>query len=79
MTQVQGSTRLTQQEHRILQMFWEGQSFKEIARALDISINTVEAHRYNIFKKLNTHNLIQTCRRGIQLGYLEVEYEINAS
>ena len=47
---------LSRRELDIINLIKEGQSSKEIARQLDISLKTVEVHRYNILKKLNLKN-----------------------
>jgi DNA-binding NarL/FixJ family response regulator len=39
-----------------VQLIKEGLSSKEIARSLDISLKTVEVHRYNILRKLKLKN-----------------------
>jgi DNA-binding NarL/FixJ family response regulator len=39
-----------------VQLIKEGLSSKEIAQKLDLSLKTVEVHRYNILKKLNLKN-----------------------
>ncbi len=44
---------LSKREAMILKLLAEGHSNKEIARALDISVRTVETHRQNIKSKLN--------------------------
>ena len=44
---------LSRRELDIINLIKEGQSSKEIASQLDISLKTVEVHRYNILKKLN--------------------------
>ena len=43
---------LTKREREVLDKLLEGNSSKEIARALDISSRTVEAHRQNLLHKL---------------------------
>jgi DNA-binding NarL/FixJ family response regulator len=47
---------LSRREIDIVQLIREGMSSKEIAQRLDISLKTVEVHRYNILKKLNLKN-----------------------
>lgn len=47
---------LSRRELDIVQLIKEGMSSKEIAQRLDISLKTVEVHRYNILKKLSLKN-----------------------
>ncbi|MGB3006338.1 MAG: response regulator transcription factor [Chitinophagaceae bacterium] len=47
---------LSRREIDIVQLIKEGLSSKEIGLKLDISLKTVEVHRYNILKKLNLKN-----------------------
>jgi DNA-binding NarL/FixJ family response regulator len=47
---------LSRRELDIIQLIKEGHSSKEIALQLDISLKTVEVHRYNILKKLKLKN-----------------------
>ncbi|MEO7924232.1 MAG: response regulator transcription factor [Chitinophagaceae bacterium] len=47
---------LSQREIDVVKLIKEGLSSKEIAIRLDISLKTVEVHRYNILKKLNLKN-----------------------
>jgi len=47
---------LSRREIEIVQLIKEGLSSKEIAQRLDISLKTVEVHRYNILKKLSLKN-----------------------
>lgn len=47
---------LSKRELDIVKLIKEGLSSKEIAVRLDISLKTVEVHRYNILKKLNLKN-----------------------
>ncbi|MER3497980.1 MAG: DNA-binding response regulator [Chitinophagaceae bacterium] len=51
-----GLNALSQREIQIISFIKKGYSSKEIADALDISVKTVEVHRYNILKKLNLKN-----------------------
>lgn len=47
---------LSRREIDIVQLIKEGMSSKEIAIRLEISLKTVEVHRYNILKKLSLKN-----------------------
>jgi two-component system invasion response regulator UvrY len=51
-----GLNSLSQREIEIIAFIKKGNSSKEIADALNISVKTVEVHRYNILKKLNLKN-----------------------
>lgn len=47
---------LTEREIQIINLIKEGQSSKEIAAHLNISLKTVEVHRHNVLKKLKLKN-----------------------
>ncbi len=47
---------LSRRELDVVKLIREGMSSKEIALQLDISLKTVEVHRYNILKKLSLKN-----------------------
>jgi mannan endo-1,4-beta-mannosidase len=51
-----GLNSLSQREIEIIAFIKKGHSSKEIADSLNISVKTVEVHRYNILKKLNLKN-----------------------
>lgn len=51
-----GVNALSQREIEIITYIKKGFSSKEIAERLDISVKTVEVHRYNILKKLSLKN-----------------------
>ena len=46
---------LTEREKETLQLLAEGQSNKEVARTLNLSVYTVETHRSNFMEKLDLH------------------------
>src|ERR687890_1246752 len=54
--QQSGLNSLSQREIEIIAFIKKGFSSKEIADTLNISVKTVEVHRYNILKKLNLKN-----------------------
>jgi two-component system nitrate/nitrite response regulator NarL len=57
---------LTGREKDVLKLLAEGNSNKEIARTLDISVRTVETHRQNIKSKLNIHTTAGLARYAIE-------------
>lgn len=57
---------LTKREREILKMLAEGKSVKEIASGLDLSVKTVEAHKFNLMRKLDIHNKAQLVQYAIQ-------------
>jgi two-component system, NarL family, response regulator NreC len=57
---------LTKREREILKMLAEGKSVKDIAIAFDLSVKTVEAHKFNLMRKLDIHNKAQLVQYAIQ-------------
>jgi DNA-binding NarL/FixJ family response regulator len=58
--------RLTSREREIVQLLAEGNSNKEIARGLALSVKTVETHRAAIMRKLDLHSLADLVRFAIR-------------
>jgi two-component system, NarL family, response regulator NreC len=57
---------LTKRECEILKMLAEGKSVKEIATAFELSVKTIEAHKFNLMRKLDIHNKAQLVQYAIQ-------------
>jgi len=57
---------LTKREREILKMLAEGRSVKEIAGGFDLSVKTIEAHKFNLMRKLDIHNKAQLVQYAIQ-------------
>jgi DNA-binding NarL/FixJ family response regulator len=47
-------------------MLAEGNSVRQIAAILELSVKTVEAHKFNLMRKLNIHNKAQLVTYAIQ-------------
>jgi DNA-binding NarL/FixJ family response regulator len=47
---------LTPRENEILKLIAEGGTARQIAAELELSIKTVEAHKFNLMRKLDVHN-----------------------
>ena len=63
---------LTKREREILKMLAEGQSVKEIATSFDLSVKTVEAHKFNLMRKLDIHNKAQLVQYAIQKKIIKI-------
>lgn len=63
--------KLTTREQVILSYVVQGKSSKEVARILNISFRTVEAHRRNIKAKLHIDTLAELIRYAVNHGLLE--------
>jgi DNA-binding NarL/FixJ family response regulator len=59
---------LTAREREIVQLIAEGQTMKEIAWRLGLSIKTVESHRINLMRKLDIHETATLVRYAIRRG-----------
>lgn len=59
---------LTLREKEILQLLVSGQSNRDIADRLNVSVATVETHRNNIFQKLHVHNLPELILYAVRKG-----------
>jgi DNA-binding NarL/FixJ family response regulator len=62
---------LTPRELEVLKLIAEGQSSKEIATTLVLSIKTVESHRANILSKLGMRDRVDLTRYAIRRGLIE--------
>lgn len=68
----QGIT-LTTRQREVLQLVAEGQSTKEIATVLNISIKTVEFHKSHIMKQLDLHTTAELTKYAISHGLISPE------
>ena len=66
---------LTPREREVVKMIAEGNSAKKIASVLGLSVKTVEAHRFNLMRKLDIHNRAQLVTYAIQKKIVHVPAE----
>ncbi len=64
--------KLTTREREILQLVAEGNTTKEVAAKLDISVKTADSHRTNVMSKLDIHDVASLTRFAIQQGLIQV-------
>ncbi|MDQ6706574.1 MAG: LuxR C-terminal-related transcriptional regulator [Acidobacteriota bacterium] len=50
------SSAVTAREKEVIKLVAEGNSTKQIAWILRLSVKTVEAHKFNLMRKLDIHN-----------------------
>jgi DNA-binding NarL/FixJ family response regulator len=62
---------LTPRELEVLKLIAEGQTSKEIAAMLVISIKTVDRHRTNMLEKLGMRDRVELTRYAIRRGLIE--------
>jgi DNA-binding NarL/FixJ family response regulator len=58
--------RLSPREREIVQLVAEGQSNKDVARILQLSVKTVETHRSNIMHKLGIDSVAELVRYAVR-------------
>lgn len=61
-----GRLELTEREQEVLQCLVRGQSYKQCAEHLAISIDTVRTHIRAIYKKLQVHSVAEAVARAIR-------------
>ncbi len=64
-------TILTAREEEITKLIAEGNSAKEIAEILKISVKTVDRHRANILQKLGMRDRLELAKFAIRTGLVE--------
>jgi len=65
-------TSLTEREREVLQLIAEGNSVKEIAALLHLSVNTIHTHRKNIMEKLDLQSTAALTKYAIREGLTEL-------
>ena len=63
---------VTRRQRDILRLIFVGNTNREIATMLPISVRTVEVHRFKLMRRLNARNVVQLLRRALQLGLLSI-------
>jgi two-component system response regulator NreC len=66
-----GYELLSDREREILVLLAEGQSLKDIAAHLNLSVKTVDAHKCNLTRKLDLHDRSELIRYAIRKRLVE--------
>ena len=64
--------KLTARQLQVLTLIAEGKSMKQIAATLKISRRTVEAHKYQLMRTLEVHNVAQLIQNALRLRLISV-------
>jgi DNA-binding NarL/FixJ family response regulator len=59
---------LTDRERHVYQLLAEGNCNKEIANRLDLSLHTVETHRWRIMEKMDLHSVAELVLSAVRRG-----------
>ncbi len=63
--------KLTLRQREVLQLIAEGNTTKEIAKKLSISVKTVETHRMQLMERLDIHDIAGLVRFALRSGLIE--------
>jgi len=65
--------KLTPRQREILTLIAQGNPTRGIARALNISVKTVESHRSKLMERLGIHDVAGLVRFAIRMGLVKIE------
>lgn len=64
--------RLSAREREVLKLLADGLSVKEIATRLNLSVKTVDVHKYNLMRKIDVHDRAELIKYAIQKKLIAV-------
>ena len=67
---------LTGREREVLKLLVEGRTVRSAASALGVSAKTVDAHKFNLMRKLGVHNKVDLVMSAIQMGVVKVSVNL---
>jgi two-component system response regulator NreC len=63
---------LTTREREVLKLLVEGRTVRSAASVLGLSAKTVDAHKFNLMRKLGVHNKVDLVMSAIQMGVVKI-------
>jgi two-component system, NarL family, response regulator NreC len=63
---------LTAREREVLKLLADGLTVKQIAAQLNLSVKTVDVHKYNLMAKLDIHDRSELIKYAIQRGLIHI-------
>lgn len=70
--ETQPAQALSPRQREVLQLIAEGQSTKDIARRLDLSVKTVDTHRSQLMRQLDIHEVAGLVRYALRAGLVNL-------
>jgi len=67
-------SHLTARQREVLRLIAEGFTTKEIAQQLNLSVKTVDAHRTQLMRELDIHEIAGLVRYAIRIGLVSAEF-----
>jgi DNA-binding NarL/FixJ family response regulator len=64
---------LTKRQREIVELISHGYSNKEIAEKFSVSVSTINAHRYNILKKLEVKNTAEMIAKAVKMKLISIQ------
>ncbi len=64
---------LTRREYQVLKAMATGSGAKGAARQLNLSVKTIEAHRYNMCRKIEAHSTLELVLMALRCGVITLE------
>jgi DNA-binding NarL/FixJ family response regulator len=64
--------RLSMRQREILQLIAEGQTTKDIAQRLNLSVKTIETHRSQLMERLDIHDVPGLVRFAMRVGLIQL-------
>jgi two-component system response regulator NreC len=71
-----GDVSLTPREREVMKLLAEGNTVRRVAEMLRLSMKTVEAHKFNLMRKLDIHNKAQLVTCAIKRKILKISLPI---
>lgn len=63
---------LTKRHEQLLKHIAKGGTNKEFATKYNLSLKTVDAHRWGMMKEIDCHNIAQVTQYAIKHGFIEL-------
>jgi two-component system response regulator NreC len=64
--------RLSSREREVLKLLAEGLTIKDIATRLNLSVKTVDVHKYNLMRKIDVHDKAELIKYAIQKRLIDI-------